>query len=271
MFLANVYRIMIGCPGDVQEEVQIAKGVINRWTSLHAEQNGVVLLPVNWEMNSYSEQGAHPQKILNGQLVKKSDMLIGIFGSRIGSSTDTAQSGTIEEIEEHIKADKPVMLFFRRINDTSQIKASELAELEAFKESIKNRGLYKEYNRPEDFEKILTNNLELFLADHWHTERSLIVSNGDGEVEFSEEEMLVLKDWVASGNNRAHAVGFIDGKCYIVGASQYQVKSGRDEANWKDFFERMEKGGYIRIDRYNKQGFPVYELQKRAYDQFDNE
>ncbi len=66
MFPAQVYRIMIGCPGDVEDEVSIAQGVIRRWTGLHAEQSGVVLLPLHWSMDSYPAQGAHPQTLLNG-------------------------------------------------------------------------------------------------------------------------------------------------------------------------------------------------------------
>ena len=80
MFLAKVYTIMIGCPGDIQEEIRIAQRVINHWTGIHAEQTGIVLLPINWDTHSYPEQGAHPQKILNRQLAEKSDMLIAIFG-----------------------------------------------------------------------------------------------------------------------------------------------------------------------------------------------
>lgn len=143
MFPAQVYRIMIGCPGDVDDEAQIAQGVIRRWTGLHAEQSGVVLLPLHWSTDSYPAQGAHPQTLLNGQLASRSDMLIGIFGSRIGSPTDWAKSGTIEEIEEHIKAGKPVMLFFRRFNDISRASANDIGELEVFKNEMKRQGLLK--------------------------------------------------------------------------------------------------------------------------------
>ena len=76
MFAANKYKIMIGCPGDIKEEIDIAMRVINRWTFLHAEQSGTVLLPIHWTTNSYPEHGAHPQALLNGQLASKSDLLI---------------------------------------------------------------------------------------------------------------------------------------------------------------------------------------------------
>lgn len=264
MFTAQVYRIMIGCPGDVEDEVQVAQQVITRWTSLHAEQNGIVLLPVHWTTNSYPEQGAHPQAILNGQLVDKSDMLIGIFGSKIGSPTDKAKSGTIEEIEEHIKAGKPVMLFFRRFNDTSRTTSKDLAELEAFKGGMKSRGLYKEYNIAADFEKTITDALELFLADHWLKDAPK--AQREKTIEFSNTEIELLKNWVTSDNPDAHYVRYKGGTIYVIGREQVEVTDARELVKWKDFFTRLEKAGLIEVDRYNRQGNPIYQLRKPVYD-----
>lgn len=268
MFAANVYRIMIGCPGDILEEVTIAKAVINRWTNVHAEQNGVVLLPINWITNSYPKHGAHPQKILNNQLVDKSDMLIGIFGAKIGSPTDTSQSGTIEEIEEHIKAGKPAMLFFRQRNDMSQISSDEFAKLESFKSSIKNRCLYKDYKDESTFDSVFTDALELFIADNWLSDKPTIASQKT-TVQFSDSEVTIIRDWITSDNNTAFILDYIGGKSYVLGNFQYTAESAREEAEWNDFIDRLERVGFIKFVKYNSQGSPVYELQKRAYEQFD--
>ena len=265
---------MIGCPGDVRDEVEMAKAIIHRWTSVHAEQTGIVLLPINWEANSYPEYGAHPQKILNKQVVEKSDLLIGIFGARIGSPTDTAASGTIEEIEEHIKAGKPVMLFFRKCNDITSVSSEELSKLESFKELAKNRGLSREYKASQDCEKTFADALELFLADKWlkdnpQTESGTAESFEKTTAEFSEEEIERIKQWVNAGNNTAFTVSTKDGVYYFLGGHEYLVQRGRDEAKWKDYFTRLEEVGFISFVRMNKQGSPVYELQMRAYDFFD--
>lgn len=259
---------MIGCPGDILEEVNIAKGVINRWTNVHAEQNGTVLIPINWDTNSYPEHGAHPQKLLNKQLANKSDMLIGIFGAKIGTPTDTAQSGTIEEIEEHISAGKPVMLFFRQMNDTSRISSDELSKLESFKTTIKSRCYYKEYKDANSFEKVFSNALELFLDDKWLKEESSSDLK-EKTVQFSDDEISVMRKWVASDNNKAFIIGVLGGKIYVMGNQQYSVGHGRDEAEWNDFIDRLETAGFIRYMETNRQGSPVYELLKRAYEQFD--
>lgn len=260
---------MIGCPGDVQEEVQTAKDVINRWTSLHAEQNGTVLIPINWETHSYPEHGAHPQKILDSQLAGKSDMLVAIFGVKVGTPTDTSLSGTIEEIEEHIKAGKPVMLFFRKYNDLTKTSSKELAKLESFKSSIKSKGLYREYNTEKDFEKAFSDALILFLTDHWLKE-SISTTSKETSVRFTEEEIEILKSWTASNRPEAHSIRYMDGTSYIIGYLQFDVTDARSLVKWKDFFNRLEQVGFIELSRYSRSGDPVYQLCVPAYEYVDS-
>lgn len=268
MFAANTYKIMIGCPGDIREEKDLAIRVINRWTILHAEQYATVLLPIHWTTSSYPAHGAHPQTLLNGQLVSKSDMLIGIFGARIGSPTDKSMSGTIEEIEEHIKAEKPVMLFFRRQNDTSSIPASEIEKLQAFKATVKNHYLYSEYDSPISFEATFTNALELFLANNWLSSPKPKESS-KGSIELSDEEINILKSWVDSDEPDAHTAIYKDGTLFILGSLSYDVTEGRELVQWREFFNKLERAGFIEQYMTNRQGNPVYQLRTPAYDYID--
>lgn len=269
MFAANTYKIMIGCPGDIKEEIDMAMRVINRWTTLHAEQHSTVLLPIHWTTNSYPAHGAHPQTLLNGQLVSKSDMLVGIFGARVGTATDKSQSGTIEEIEEHIKAGKPVMLFFRRQNDITNTLASEIEKLQAFKSSIKTRDFYREYDSPFTFEATFTDALELFLANNWLSEpKPKDVSQGS--IKLSDEEIEVLESWVASGEPDAHSANYKGGTVFVLGSLSYDVTEGLELVQWREFFNKLERAGFIEQYRTNRQGEPVYQLRTPAYDYIDN-
>lgn len=269
MFTANVYRIMIGCPGDVQEEVKIAKEVINHWTSIHAEQNHMVLLPIDWIANSYPEHGAHPQKILNKQLSDRSDLLIAIFGSRLGTPTDTSLSGTIEEIEEHLKVGKPVMILFRRLNDISNTSAEELSKLELFKKSIKDKGLYREYTSQNEFEKTFLNAIELFLSDHWQ-EEAIVPKETEHKVEFSDKEIELLKSWIATDNPETHSVKCIGGTVFFFGNLQCEVTSGRELVKYNDFLSRLLQVGFIEQTRVTRSGDVVYQLCVAAYDFIDS-
>ena len=269
MFTANVYRIMIGCPGDIQSEVQLAKNVITRWTSLHAEQNSTVLIPINWDTNSYPEHGAHPQKILNSQLANKSDMLVAVFGTRVGSPTDTSLSGTIEEIEEHVKAGKPVMLFFRQLNDISKTSSADLARLESFKNSVRDKALYREYKTEADFEKVFSDALELFLSDHWIGETP-VVSNAQKTIQFSKEEIEILYNWVNSTNPESHSVKYKGGTIFVLGDLQYDVTNARELVKWQDFMNRLEQIGFIEHTRFTRAGESVYQLCVPAYEYIDS-
>ena len=267
MFAANTYKIMIGCPGDIREEIDIAMKVINHWTTLHAEQHSTVLLPIHWTTNSYPEHGAHPQTLLNGQLASKSDMLIVIFGAKVGTPTDKAQSGTIEEIEEHIKSGKPVMLFFRRQNDTSNIPASEIERLQTFKSNVKNQCLYREYDTPSSFEVTFTDALELFLANNWLSEPGPKEVR-HGQIELSQEE--IDEAWTASNDPDAHSAAYIGGTVFVVGSLSYDVTEGRELVQWREFFNKLERAGFIEQYRTNRQGNPVYQLRTPAYNFIDN-
>jgi len=92
-------------------EREIARQVIYDWNAAHAESEKAVLQPIGWETHSYPEMGEPSQEIIN-RLVIKSDILVAIFWSRLGSPTGVAASGTIEEIEKHFGAKIPTMIYF---------------------------------------------------------------------------------------------------------------------------------------------------------------
>lgn len=166
-FIARVYRIMIGAPSDIKEEVQIAKDVINEWNYVHTELHHKVLLPLHWSISAYPNSGKHPQKIINEQVVDKSDLLICIFGSKLGTPTDTDISGSVEEINEHLKAGKDVMIFFRKNLEIESLDDMQQVEkLLKFKESIKGNALFEEYEK-NSFKSILSQKLQLFLNNTW--------------------------------------------------------------------------------------------------------
>ena len=174
MYKAKVYKIMIGAPSDIQEEIQIAKNVIHRWNVINSEYQRRVLLPLHWSDNAFPLAGEHPQKTIDKTVVVKSDLLICIFCSRLGSPTDTHKSGSLEEIDEHLKAGKDVMLFFKKNGPTPQNEhdLEQLQKLISYKKTIQNNILWWEYNEVDDFENLLREKLELYVNDNWPSSRN---------------------------------------------------------------------------------------------------
>jgi hypothetical protein len=109
-FETQVLRVLIASPSDLFEERQTATDAINEWSAQHAQAESIVLLPIRWETHAKPESGVRPQDALNRQLVKSSDILVGMFWTKIGTPTGVAESGTFEEINEFVAAGKPAQL-----------------------------------------------------------------------------------------------------------------------------------------------------------------
>ena len=137
MYNANVYKIMFGAPSDIKEEYNAFVDIVHKWNNLHSEKYGIILMPLHWSTNSYPLTGKNGQKIINDEVVSKSDLLICVFGSKLGTATDTHDSGTVEEIDEHLKSQKDVMIYFKKsINiDPDNFNPTQLENLRAFKEN----------------------------------------------------------------------------------------------------------------------------------------
>lgn len=106
-FNSLTYQVLIASPSDLEEERRIATDVINDWNAQHSAAEAVVLLPIKWETHAMPESDVRPQESINHQLVKKCDILVGMFWTKLGTNTGIAESGTVEEIAQFVNAGKP--------------------------------------------------------------------------------------------------------------------------------------------------------------------
>src|ERR1700689_3016398 len=149
-FQANVLKVMLASPGDVAVERGIVTEELYRWNNANAVSRELMLQPVKWETHSSPQMGAHPQSILNERLLLDADIVVGIFGTRIGTATPDFVSGSVEEIKRHVAAGKLAMLYFSHVPvDPHSIDSKQWSALQAFKEDCKMGGLYAEYNSHE--------------------------------------------------------------------------------------------------------------------------
>ncbi|MES2348828.1 MAG: hypothetical protein V4641_14800 [Pseudomonadota bacterium] len=163
-YSAQVFRVLIASPSDVDEEREIAVRTIQEWNDLNSAERQLVLLPLRWETHSSPEYGKRPQEIINRQIVDHCDLVVGIFWTRIGSPTGIADSGTIEEIDRVAKSGKPVMLYFSRAKqDPESIDLAQLEKLREFKKNTYPRALVENYSGPIEFKDKLSKQIELQL------------------------------------------------------------------------------------------------------------
>lgn len=164
---ARVFNVMIASPSDVKSEREIVRKVIYDWNAIHSEEKSMVLLPVGWESHTSPEMGDRAQAIINRQTVDKCDLLVGIFGTRLGTDTGKYPSGTIEEIENHIKSGKPAMVYFsNQLGDSGSFEAEQYTELMKWKKYYRNRGLCENYDSDSDFREKFSRQLQIKINQH---------------------------------------------------------------------------------------------------------
>ena len=145
-FTATVYRVLIASPSDIRRERTAIADAIHSWNSTHAVATKAVLLPVLWETDATPQTGERPQEIINKQLVHDSDILIGVFWTRVGTPTGKAESGTIEEIQSFLSQEKRVLLYFsERPVQMKQVSYEQHQRLEEFKDWARAHSIYSTY------------------------------------------------------------------------------------------------------------------------------
>ena len=113
VYKATVIETFIATPSDIVQERALIRDIINEWNIVNSKTRNVILKDLGWENDIYSSfSDGRPQESINKQILEKSDLLIGVFWTRVGTPTGDYISGSVEEITKHINADKPVLLFF---------------------------------------------------------------------------------------------------------------------------------------------------------------
>ena len=166
-YSATVCNLMIASPGDIQHERNIVREVAHEWNAINSSLRRAVLLPRGWDTHSTPLLGERPQSIINWQVGKDSDLLVAVFWTRLGTPTGLAPSGTVEEIEEHIKADKPALIYFCTAPVAqATFDAEQYDALMEFKDSCKQRGLLETYDNATEFREKVRRQISIVMNTH---------------------------------------------------------------------------------------------------------
>ncbi|MYL18265.1 hypothetical protein GLW04_00090 [Halobacillus litoralis] len=200
-FKANVLRVMIASPSDVDLQRDEIENEIFKWNIRYSEDLKVVLLPTRWEKDSTpTYHGSNPQGVINEQVVSKSDILIGVFWTKLGTPTANHPSGTLEEIEDFISKGKEVMIYFINNDLPIDTDLQEFERLRSFKSEYTGRGIYFTYNKESIsghlYRKVVEYNSELKLKEDVQAIPSSDIINLEDLVisrTFTLKELLLLK------------------------------------------------------------------------------
>jgi hypothetical protein len=183
-------RIFVASPDDVLNERTRIKGVIESLNNGLANHLDIVLELKDWSQ-VLPDMGRGQGVIFEQIPVESWDVLIGILWLRYGSASDgvhSSESGTHEEFrvayELWKKTQQPRIMFYRCTrppDDITKINMEDLGKINSFFKEFetggKHRGLYKTYDTPESFERLIRDHLEKLLIDYSRLKKKQYISN----------------------------------------------------------------------------------------------
>lgn len=165
----TVYDILISCPSDVSEYVNLLEKQITTFNSFYGRSNDVIVRCSYWMRDTYSEFGDSPQELVNKQIVDSSDMIVAVFWTRFGTETEHYGSGTEEEIERMLSMKKQVFLYFLdKPVSLSQVDFEQYAKIQQFMEKHKNEGIFFSVPDEDALSKKFLANLMLYFDSIIH-------------------------------------------------------------------------------------------------------
>lgn len=278
-YATTVYKVMIASPTDVAAERSIIREVLYEWNTVNSDSRRVVLLPVGWETDTSPEMGEPPQSIINKQILEDCDLLVGVFWTRIGTSTEEYASGTVAEIEEHMKAGKPVMLYFSGAPvHPDSVDQEQYAELKKFRQSCESRGIYETYGNLNDFRSKFYRQLQLKMNKEKYFLQEISAADHPPEVEptmplqnipsLSREAQVLLKEVSQDSVGNIIHLPYLGGLAVQTNGKDFVPDSNpRTVAIWEGVLKELENAGLIsdlghkrEVFRITREGYDVAEV-----------
>lgn len=132
----TAYYVMIASPSDIPDARRAVYDALIEWNEANAHTRHAAFVPLKWETGAVPTLGKHPQAIINDQLLSRADIVIGLFGSRLGKPTEDELSGTVEEVRKADAAGTPVHLYFSEAPHPNDVDPDQLKALHQFRDEL---------------------------------------------------------------------------------------------------------------------------------------
>jgi hypothetical protein len=253
---AKVIEVLIASPADVVSERRIVREGIADWNVVHSRERALMLSPIGWETHSSPELSGRPQQLINERLLSTADIVIGIFWTRLGTPTGKAPSGTVEEIQEHHRRGKPVLLYFSDASTPpSGIDPEQFKQVQEFRKWAMSEGLIETFQSETDFREKFRNQLVFALRENAYL-KSLGAPTVQGTAviqpveapsrSISNEAMQLLR---AASNDSDGILAIrrhLGGEGIYVGGQQFGDGNRRVFARWEAAIEELHYSGMIK-------------------------
>lgn len=165
MFACVAHEVMIASPSDMASARDIVEQSVYEWNVTRAAREAAVVLPLRWEKNVVPMLGYEGgQPVINAQLLEKADILIALFGTKAGTPTAAARSGTLEEIDKALLRGLPVHVYFSKMPLDSDVDTDALNQVRELERELRQRGLTGEFRSYEELQREVHKALEMDMA-----------------------------------------------------------------------------------------------------------
>lgn len=180
----DAVRVVVASPGDTDSERKLLLDSleVKFRRDNHEAHCGRRIIVHGWE--DLASQPGYPQDVINEKIISDSDFVVAVFKHKLGTPTrdvstglQRAESGTAEELLQALdktKADHAIgMAYFFSKAPVISLDSPDKAKIEEewyrlakFKESIKDKMIYKPYTDSSELITIVLKDLEKNIEDY---------------------------------------------------------------------------------------------------------
>ena len=226
----------------------VAREIIDRWNTLHALDQKQILLPLEGE-------GLRENS--------PSDLLVSFFCAAPGTPGDPAPRGSDPEIDRHLEAGRPALVFFSGARvDLLGTHPLQARAIDGFKKRYGSQATIDSYGDEKEFRAKFARHLETTISAHIHFKADL-PAQAPAPVpppagKLSERAQMLLSE--ACEDFEAYI-----GRVKIGGSLKIQANgkqlveqdNPKSAAIWESAFQELLTGGYIRDAGCNGQLFQI--------------
>lgn len=256
-FALTAYSVEIASPGDSAMELIIAREVICEWNALHALERKQILLPL------YGE---------GARAGSPADMLVAFFPASQGTPDEQAVRDTGGEIEKHLKAGRPALVYFSGARaDFAAASVAQEKEWNDLKRRYESRTAVDSYGDEKEFRAKFSRQIDTILDAHGHFQDNKASAPvaapappPEPERELSSHARTLLSE--ACEDFEAYIGRIKIGNTLKIQANGKQlVDPAKPEmiATWDAAFGELLTGGYIRDAGCNGQ---LYQISTKGFD-----
>lgn len=191
--------IFVSGTSEADSEKSAFRRVVEELNRMLEKTHGITIRVLSWPDDFRPGVNTDPQAELNRQIGSSYDIYLGVLGSRFGTPTQRAGSGTEEEFEAALarfladtRSVRLLFYFKRSAEDPFSIDVDQLQKVKGFREALTNRGVvYRDFQDTADFVLQTRNHISDLIVDEWRNDSWVAVAsapqNEGGSVEKERE------------------------------------------------------------------------------------